>query len=77
MVVSRKKWMSPNQVADTNWKIRAVGDVNRDGHLDLIWQHVTSGQISAWLMNAIGMASGTLLTPGSVPDLNWRIAGPR
>jgi hypothetical protein len=70
-------WMSPNQVADTNWKIRAVGDVNRDGHLDLIWQHVTSGQISAWLMNGIGMASGTLLTPGSVPDLNWRIAGPR
>ena len=66
---------SPGQVTDTNWKIVARGDFNGDGHPDLIWQHRTTGQISAWMMNkttAIGMQ---LLTPGQVADTNWKIVG--
>ena len=69
--------MSPGAVADTNWKIRAVGDVNGDGRPDLLWQHIGNGSLSAWFMNGTTMMSGTLLSPSSVPDLAWRIAGPK
>lgn len=70
-------WVSPSRVADTNWKIRAVGDVNGDGNPDLIWQHATNGSLSAWVMNGVNMVSGTLLSPSTVADTNWKIVGPR
>jgi hypothetical protein len=65
---------TPGQVADTNWKIRSVGDLNGDGQTDLIWQHQRSGLISTWLMNGAQMIAGILLTPSIVPDTNWTIA---
>ena len=67
--------LSPEQVPDTDWKIRAVGDVNDDYHPDLIWQHQTTGLISAWLMKGHERVDGVLLTPNRVADTNWRIVG--
>ena len=67
--------LSPEQVPDTNWKIRAVGDVNDDYHPDLIWQHQTTGLISAWLMKGRERVDRVLLTPDRVADTNWRIVG--
>jgi hypothetical protein len=69
--------LTPGQVADTAWRIRAIADINRDGHPDLVWQHTGSGAIAAWFMNGTTQISGTLLTPSSVADLNWKIVGPR
>jgi hypothetical protein len=69
--------MSPAQVLDTNWEIRAVGDVNRDGRPDLLWQHATSGALSVWFMNGAALVSGQSLVPGTVADLNWKLAGPK
>jgi hypothetical protein len=62
-----------NQVPDVNWKIVGVGDLNHDGHPDLVWQHQTSGQISVWLMNGTRMMSAVLISPSVVSDLNWKI----
>jgi hypothetical protein len=70
-------WVTPSRVADTNWKIRAIGDANGDGKPDLIWQHATSGKLSAWIMNGVTMVNGVLLSPDTVADTNWRIVGPR
>lgn len=67
--------LSPGQIADTDWKIRAVGDINGDDMPDLIWQHATTGEVAAWLMNGTTMMSGVFI--GLVPDTNWRIVGPR
>jgi glucose/arabinose dehydrogenase len=65
--------LTPGAVADLNWKIVGVGDMNGDGHADLVWQHQTNGLMSAWLMNGLSMTSGPLLSPGQVPDTNWKI----
>ena len=69
--------LTPGQVPDSNWKIRAVGDVNRDGRPDLIWQHIGNGNLAVWFMNGSRQIGGTSLSPASVPDLNWRIVGPK
>lgn len=68
---------TPSRVADTAWEIRAIGDINADGHPDLIWQHRTTGSLAAWLMSGAALVDGSLLTPASVSDLNWKIVGPR
>jgi VCBS repeat protein len=67
--------LPPGQIADTDWKIRAVGDLNGDDMPDLIWQHATTGEVVAWLMNGTTMMSSVVI--GLVPDTNWRIVGPR
>jgi hypothetical protein len=52
-----------------------VLDLNRDGYLDFLWHHQGDGRISGWLMNGTTLADGTLLTPGQVPDTNWKAVG--
>ena len=65
--------LSPGLVSDLNWRIVGAGDLNGDGHADLLWQHQTNGLISAWLMNGTTLASGVLLSPGQVADTQWKI----
>jgi hypothetical protein len=64
-------------VSDPAWKVATVADVNADGRPDLVWQHRTAGYASAWLMNGTSVMRTTLLQPGQLSDLNWRIIGPR
>lgn len=69
--------LSPGQVSDTDWKIRGVVDIDRDGRPDLLWQHRSSGLIATWLMDGLTLRDGTLFSPGQVADTNWILAGPR
>ena len=70
--------LSPGQVTDPNWKIRAVADINGDRHLDLVWQNQSTGLLSVWLMNGtMRSGDGLRLTPEGVADTNWQIVGPR
>jgi hypothetical protein len=67
--------ISPGQVSDLDWKIRAVGDLNGDDRPDLIWQHRADGRVAAWLMNGTSMMSGIVIA--NVADASWEIVGPR
>jgi hypothetical protein len=67
--------LTPAAVPDTNWTIRALGDLNNDGKADLIWQNTADGRISVWLMNGLSQIRGHLLSPGIVSDTNWHIVG--
>jgi glucose/arabinose dehydrogenase len=65
----------PARVADTNWMVRAAGDMNRDGFADIIWQNQTTGQLAVWTMEGPRQIAGRLLTPGAVADPAWQIVG--
>ncbi len=52
-----------------------VLDLNGDGRLDFLWHHQGDGRLSGWLMNSTTLADGTLLSPGQVPDTNWKAVG--
>ncbi len=64
-----------NAVSNTAWYVAGVGDVNADGHSDLLWENSSTGQLLFWLM---GGANGTdVLTYGPVfasLPVNWRVA---
>ena len=64
---------TPSQVPDTNWKLQGTGDLDGDGHFDLVWQNIADGRVSAWLMNGLVQRQGTLFSIPQVPDTDWRI----
>jgi hypothetical protein len=61
-------------VADTNWRIKGLGDFNRDGQLDIVWRHGPQSVTAVWFMNPGGtsFASAALLTTVGPP---WDIVG--
>jgi hypothetical protein len=69
-------WMAP-RVADVNWRIVGIADVNGDANADLFWQHIGTGQLAVWYMRGIDLSTTAYLNPSSVPDTNWRIVGVR
>lgn len=62
------------KIPDVAWELAGVGDLDGDRHPDLVWRHSKTGAIAVWFMNGLSYRSSTLLTPGYVTDLNWRIA---
>lgn len=66
--------LTPSQVSDPNWQIRAVGDLNHDGRPDLIWQYVPTGQVAFWLMNGT-TAIGYVIPNVPAPGVDWEIIG--
>jgi len=69
--------LTPNDPGDANWKVRAVMDLNRDGNLDLIWQHQTDGWLNVWFMNGTTRQENRALTPDRLADPKWKIVGPK
>jgi hypothetical protein len=67
--------LSIDHIADVNWIIRAVGDIDGDGHADLIWQHRTGGWIAVWFMNGSQVLSTNYLSINRVADPDWEIVG--
>jgi hypothetical protein len=66
-------YLSINRVADLNWMIKGVGDVNGDGFADIIWQH-TDGTIGLWLMRGPTVQSTPYFSIPTTGDPAWEIA---
>jgi len=49
------------------------GDLNHDGHPDLLWQNTRTGDVYAWLLNGTSVNGGTYLAQGM--DTAWHIVG--
>jgi hypothetical protein len=76
MQVLNTLWISP-RIADVNWRIVGIADMNGDNNPDLVWQHIATGQVGVWLMHGIETSSTAFLNPSAVGDTNWRIVGVR
>jgi hypothetical protein len=55
--------------ADNGWTIQGIGDFDADGRSDILWRH-SGGALYIWLMNGMGIASSTYLSPISTA---WQI----
>jgi hypothetical protein len=65
--------LSPSQVPPDTWQVVGTGDLNADGHTDILWQR-KDGWVATWLMNDTVLRTAVLLTPALVAP-EWRIRG--
>ena len=66
--------LNAGAVSDPAWRVRAVGDFNRDGHPDLVWQYGPTGQIAFWLLNGINVI-GYAVPSVAAPGADWQVFG--
>lgn len=60
----------------TDWRLRAVADMNDDGHNDLLWQNLQTGAVQIWHMNKFNKV-GTANLDFPDPNPNWVLIGPK
>jgi hypothetical protein len=67
-------WLSSDGVA--GWRVVGVADFNRDGRLDLVWQHDFSRQVVVWYMSGpqgnVFQGSTSLASDGVA---GWHVVG--
>ena len=65
-------------VTDTNWKLRAVGDLDDDDNMDLIFRYeaggTNQGRVMVWRMNTTIKREETILA-SALTDLNYALVG--
>jgi hypothetical protein len=66
-------YLSINKMADVNWQIKGLGDIDGDKCADIIWQH-TDGSLAAWIMRGTQVTSTRFLSIPNVGDTAWQIA---
>ncbi len=65
--------LTPNTTGDLGWDLIDSGDFDRDGRLDIVFEHQSSAQIGIWHMNGATRV-GTAFTTPPVPDSTaWQI----
>jgi hypothetical protein len=64
--------VSINRQTDAHWRIAGYGDLNGDGHKDIVWQHDTSGKLAVWFLQGTTVVSTGFLSIDHT-DTNWQI----
>ena len=67
-------FLNPANPGDRKWRVVATTDLNKDGKVDLLFQHA-DGSLAVWHMDGIKSSSAALLSPKSPGDAKWRAAG--
>jgi len=67
--------LTPGGVADLQWRVEGVADLNGDAKPDLLWRHQTTGALYAWFMNGTTQTGGAWTIPAAVSDTQWKIEG--
>jgi len=62
----------PGQVADLNWAVVAVGDLDRNGSPDLVWWRAATSEIAVWFMQGRMLLSSESIGSGRVGDPGWQ-----
>ena len=55
-------------VADLNWSIAGVVDLDGDGKSDILWRNSVTGENTVWLMSGASISSGT---PANAVQSSW------
>lgn len=67
--------VSISGIADTNWKVAGIGDLNGDRHGDILWRHATEGWLAVWFLQNNTVIGTSYLSINRVADTAWRLGG--
>ena len=59
----------------SSWTAKAMGDVNGDGILDMVWLDAATGQSAIWLMTAPATIASASFPPSVGAGSGWTLAG--
>lgn len=59
---------------DPTWSVAGTGDLNGDGHSDLLWRHA-DGWLATWYLQNNQVIFTGYLSINRMMDVKWRIAG--
>ncbi|MBI4657901.1 MAG: tandem-95 repeat protein [Verrucomicrobia bacterium] len=65
---------SPSNPGDSRWRVVGTADVNRDGKVDLVFQHA-DGTIATWFMDGTSLSSAAVFNPANPGDARWKVVG--
>ena len=74
LTLTQSASLSVNQMPNTAWKVAGIGDLNGDGHRDIVWQH-DEGWLAAWYLQGTQVVLTSYLSVNRMTDLTWRICG--
>ena len=57
----------------SGWELAGAGDLNTDGHADLVWRNGTTGGNAVWLMNDTTVLQTLNIFPSPTTPADWRI----
>jgi hypothetical protein len=66
-------FLSPSSPGSPNWKAAATGDFNKDGKVDILYQH-TDGTLAIWYMDGTTLSSVAMLKPSNA-GRGWSVVG--
>ena len=69
--------LTPSAVADTNWRVRGIADLNRDGSPDIVWQNVSTSDVAVWMLTGSRFKESRLIKGPTMPAAEWMLTGPR
>ena len=64
-----------SQVADANWKVAGMGDLNADGQQDIVWHNDATGALAAWYLRGTQVTQTSSLSISGVSDASWKLRG--
>lgn len=67
------RFLSIPRMTDPQWHLAAVGDLDRDGKADLVWQS-TQGWLATWLLDGTTVKQTTFFSINRMLDSRWEIA---
>jgi hypothetical protein len=74
VTLSSAEFINPVGPGAADWKAEATGDFNKDGNVDILFQH-TDGTLGVWYLNGVNLVSAAFLNPDRPSDPRWRVVG--
>jgi hypothetical protein len=67
------QFSDPEKAAEAGYRLAGLGDLDSDGHPDLVFQNDRNGAVVGWLMDGTRLKRGVLISTLPAASRTWQI----